>query len=103
MSATRPRRLYIVATDRRLLYDSLRRQFAADPNVEVIFDRRREGGDGPRGATPAERCRADRRRMEQEHLLRTLGVILVNRDYRDEVPARGRKPARPRRREPVPA
>jgi len=92
---TKPRHLYVVATDRRDLFESLRRQFADDPNVEVILDRREGARVAPRPATPAERRRADRRQMEQSHLLRTLGVVLVSRDERGK-PKRERRTRRPR-------
>lgn len=81
-TAAKPRHLYIVATDRRDLYDLFRIQFADDPNVEVILDRRKGARRAARGATAGKRRRAERRQMEQEHLLKTLGVVLVSREHR---------------------
>src|SRR5260370_11061141 len=68
---TKPRHLYVVATDRRDLFESLPRQFAHDPNAEGILHRREGARGAPRPATPAERRRAPRRPIEQTHLLRT--------------------------------
>lgn len=109
---TKRRDLYIVSTDRRDLYELFRKQFADDPNVEVILDRRKGERRAARGATPEERRRADRRQFEQAHLLNTLGVVLVSREHRAEIagkaaartepaktPARAKaaKPSRPGR------
>ena len=77
------------------LFDKLVDYYKDDPNVEVILDRREGARVAPRPATPAERRRADRRQMEQSHLLRTLGVVLVSRDERGK-PKRERRTRRPR-------
>jgi hypothetical protein len=79
---TTHRDLYIVATDRRNLYELLKKQFGDDPNVEVILDRRKSEQRGPPGATREARRRKERRHFEQAHLLKTLGVILVSREDR---------------------
>lgn len=96
----RPRDLYIVATDRRVLYDLFRRQFATDPHVEVILDRRRRERRATRGNTPEERRRADRRKAEHAHLLVTLGVALVSRALREKLAERAAaaKPVRARKK-----
>jgi hypothetical protein len=90
---TKRRDLYIVSTDRRDLYELFRKQFDDDPNVEVIFDRRRGERRAARGATPEERRRADRRQFEQAHLLTTLGVVLVSREHRAEIARAHEAPA----------
>jgi hypothetical protein len=91
----RARDLYIVATDRRKLYDLFRRQFATDPHVEVILDRRTGERRAARGNTPQERRRADRRQSEHAHLLVTLGVALVSRALREEIAQERAAGARP--------
>ncbi len=101
---SKPRDLYIVATDRRDVYELLRRQFAGDPNVEVILDRRKGERRAVRRATREERRRADRRQTEQAHLLKNLGVVHVPDGRRDgaaperEAPAKGNPPKPSRRR-----
>ncbi|MBI2161032.1 MAG: hypothetical protein HYU25_11780 [Candidatus Rokubacteria bacterium] len=82
----KPRDLYIVATDRKELYELLRKHFADNEHVEVIFDRR-HGEQRPARATKAEKRRNERRLADEAHLLNTLGVILVSRD-RDQVVAK---------------
>ncbi len=81
---TKPRNLYIVATGRGDLHELFVRQFADDPEVEVILDRRQRERRAARTETPEERRRADRRRTEQVHLLKTLGVVLVSAERRDQ-------------------
>ncbi|MEK7701368.1 MAG: hypothetical protein AAB418_05110 [candidate division NC10 bacterium] len=81
------RDLYIVATDRKDLYEILKRQFAGNDNVEVVLDRRRGQRRQATGASAAEKRRAERRLASEAHLLKTLGVVLVSRD-RDEMEAR---------------
>ena len=82
---TKRRDLYIVATDRRDLYELLKKQFAGDPNVEVFLDRRKGERRATRMATPEERRRANRRQFEQAHLLKTLGVVLVSHEHQEAV------------------
>ena len=96
------RDLYIVAANRKDLYEQLRRQFAGNASVEIILDRRklerRRGGSG----VANDQRRADRRVRDDAHLLKTLGVVLVSIE-RDE-PA-GPAAARPAAaaRAPAPA
>ena len=86
------RDLYIVSTDRKELYELLRRQFAKNEHVEVILDRRRGEQQRPaRGATKAEKRRNERRLADEAHLLKTLGVILVSRDHDQAVAKAGAK------------
>lgn len=74
------RNLYVVSTDRKDLYDLLKKQFANDENVEVILDRRKGEVRAVTSGTKAERRRTERRLADEAHLLKTLGVILVSRD-----------------------
>ena len=88
------RDLYIVSTDRKELYELLRRQFANNEHVEVILDRRRRELRPRRGATKAEKRRNERRLADEAHLLKTLGVILVSRDRDQAVAKAGAKASR---------
>jgi hypothetical protein len=68
--------LFIVARDRPRLYESLRRQFAEEREVQVILDRRhgeRPGGTPPREDAPTDR----RRRPEVDQDLQVLGWAVV--------------------------
>ena len=89
------RDLYIVSTDRKELYELLRKQFANNEHVEVILDRRRGEQRSARGATKAEKRRNERRLADEAHLLHTLGVILVSRDHDQAVAKAGAKASRP--------
>lgn len=56
-----PHRLFIVARGHDRLYEDLQQQFAANPDVEVLVDRRHaERRQGPNARDP-ERRRNDRR------------------------------------------
>lgn len=79
----KPRDLYIVATDRKNLYDLLRKQFADTEHVEVIFDRRLGQQRPAKGTTKVGRSRNERRLADEAYLLKTLGVILVSRGHGD--------------------
>ena len=95
------RDLYIVAANRKDLYEQLRRQFAGNAGVEIILDRRK--AERRRGGGVAnDPRRVDRRVRDDAHLLKTLGVVLVSIE-RDE-PA-GPAAARPAAaaRAPAPA
>ena len=58
-----PRHLFIVSRETPYLADYMREQFASEPDVEVLVDRR-QGGDRRAQATPvaSERRGGDRRR-----------------------------------------
>ena len=90
----KPRDLYIVSTDRKELYELLRRQFANNEHVEVILDRRGGEQRPARGKTKAEKRRNERRLADEAHLLKTLGVILVSRDRDQAVAKAGAKASR---------
>ncbi len=73
------RLLFIVGQNRRALHDSLRRTFAGDDTVQVLFDRRvteRRRGKGRK--RPTER-RARERRLgrEVERQIRARGYAVV--------------------------
>lgn len=69
---------FVVARDQPALYDSLRREFWTEPEVQVLLDRR-FGDRRLRRTVPApERRRADRRsRWDLDAQLRTLGWAVV--------------------------
>ncbi len=90
----KPRDLYIVSTDRKELYELLRKQFANNEHVEVILDRRRRELRPGRGAAKAEKRRNERRLADEAHLLKTLGVILVSREHDQAVAKAGAKASR---------
>ena len=90
----KPRDLYIVSTDRKKLYELLKKQFANNEHVEVILDRRRGAQRTGRGATKAEMRQNERRLADEAHLLKTLGVILVSRDHDQAVAKAGAKASR---------
>jgi len=74
-----PRFLYITSADRRDEFERLRAQFAAQPEICVIQDRRR-GERRHTAAGPAgdERRRRDRRtHRELEHELRSVGSFIA--------------------------
>jgi hypothetical protein len=78
-----PRFLYVVARDRLDLYERLAAEFARDPGIAVILDRRGERRQGERrqGAgrdTPGPRRGGERRRRQDLQLeLRTAGCFMV--------------------------
>jgi hypothetical protein len=67
------RMLFIVARDDPGLYESLRREFADEPEVEVILDRRA----GERRTGPGDERR---RRPEVDERLQALGWAIVHPD-----------------------
>ncbi len=73
--------LFIVARGEPHLYETLRREFAGEPSVEIVLDRR--VGERRRGCTPpsVERRQGERRsHAEAEDYLRTLGWAVVRRE-----------------------
>ncbi len=80
------RQLFIVARDREKLYDYVKRAFAENPNVQVIFDRRkgeRRGEGLSRLARIPNRRRSDRRVSDIAGQLRALGWAIVVLDVAD--------------------
>ena len=76
------RHLFIVSRETPYLADYMREQFAAEPNVEVLVDRR-QGADRRTRTTPiqSERRRGDRRRNNDvERQLRECFHALVTVD-----------------------
>jgi hypothetical protein len=79
--------LFIVARDHLQLYESLRREFAREHDVQVVLDRRRGERRGRAVRLPGERRRTDRReRSEVEQDLRVLGWALVVPPWRPAEP-----------------
>jgi hypothetical protein len=75
-----PRFLFIVARQLPAVYEHLRQQFAEEPNVQVILDRRQTDRREPEPATPAgeERPPAERRQNPGvDDQIRTLGYAFV--------------------------
>lgn len=66
-----PRYLFIVARGHPEVYADLQRQFAGNPDVEVLVDRRLSERRGRQDAHAPERRRGDRRgqRGESSHVL----------------------------------
>jgi hypothetical protein len=73
------RYLYIIARTNPGLFDVLSEQFAGDPTVTVILDRRQgERRENPRGVEAAERRQRDRRRnLDVEEALRVRSYAVV--------------------------
>ena len=75
-----PTLIFIVSRRQPRLHEYVRRQFAAEPDMRVILDRRqaqrrRRGGSAPEGA---ERRQADRRRNnEVAYQLLTMGYAFA--------------------------
>ncbi len=71
--------LYIIARDRRDLYESLKENFAAQPDVAVVLDRRhRERRTVAVEPPKAELRRGDRRRQrELDRELRSTGSFIT--------------------------
>ncbi len=77
-SAQPVKHLFIVARDKRDLYDHLTRAFARHEAVEVLLDRRSgERRQRQADAPVLERRRADRRRNAVDEQIRTFGWALV--------------------------
>jgi hypothetical protein len=75
------RQLFIVARDRRKLYDYVKQAFAGNPNVEVVLDRRSEERRQDRNARIPDRRRTDRRADRRtEEQLRAIGWAIVLQD-----------------------
>jgi len=72
--------LFIVARDQPALYETLRREFGAERDIEVLYDRRFGERRRQRVLWPDERRRGDRRgRPEVDTQLESLGWALVRR------------------------
>jgi RNA polymerase subunit RPABC4/transcription elongation factor Spt4 len=72
------RHLLIVARDRILLYEQLRRAFAGNQSVQVLLDRRHRERRQGKGQPATERRRGDRRaRRGIDAQLRAIGWSLV--------------------------
>ena len=66
-----PKELVVVSREQPELYASLKREFAGDPDVLVVLDRRR-ADRRTRAATPAsDRRRQERRSYQEVDALRT--------------------------------
>ena len=75
------RHLFIVARDRRKLYEYVRQAFAGNPSVEVILDRRVGERRQNRGARIPDRRRSDRRADRHvDDQLRAIGWAIVLQD-----------------------
>lgn len=75
-----PRFVYVTSKDRRDVFERLRAEFATQPDVHVIQDRRR-GERRTNGSVPGgeeRRRRRDRREnAELEHELRSVGSFIA--------------------------
>ena len=73
--------LFIVARQLPGVYEHLCQQFASEPNVEMIFDRRKSDRRQPETAEPApgpERRTGERRRNgDADEQLRVMGYAFV--------------------------
>ena len=76
-----PRFLYVIARDRRDLYERLRSEFATQEDVGVVLDRRRvdRRRDAPADPASQERRRSDRRKQRDlQEELRANGSFLTS-------------------------
>lgn len=90
---TKRRDLYIVSTDRKDLYELLKKRFGNEEDIEVILDRR--GGElrSPARAPKATPARGDRRACDERyHLLKNLGIIHVSAWRGEAAPPRRQTP-----------
>ena len=70
--------IYVVARDRRDLYESLRAEFAWQSDVVIVLDRRREDGRPAHGDRPAEQRRAPAcQQAELDAELETVGYFVT--------------------------
>jgi hypothetical protein len=75
------RQLFVIARDRRKLYEYVKQAFAGNPNVEVVLDRRTGERRQDRGARIPDRRGTDRRADRRtEDQLRALGWAIVLQD-----------------------
>jgi hypothetical protein len=83
-----PRKLVIVARDNVSLYESLKRTLGKEPDVEIVFDRRRDSSKSgglsdsvkkifARESQPARTQAERRRRAEIDEQIRTQGWAIV--------------------------
>ena len=73
-----PRFIYVVAQDRRDLYESLRAEFAWQSDVVIVLDRRREERRRARADAPVDQRRTTRRRQaELDAELETVGYFVT--------------------------
>lgn len=76
---TTPRFVYVTSSDRRDVFEHLRTEFASQPEIRVIQDRRR--GErrqvGASAATPDRRRRDRRGHGELEQELRSVGSFIA--------------------------
>lgn len=73
--------LFIVARGESHLYETLRREFADEPSVEIVLDRRVGERRRSQVPPPVERRRGERRwHAEAEDYLRSLGWAVVRRE-----------------------
>lgn len=72
-----PKELIIVTRDNPELYESLRREYEGQPDVQVIVDRRT--GERRTGAVAStqERRRAERRTLQEAEILKTMGFFRI--------------------------
>jgi hypothetical protein len=69
--------LIVVTRDNPELLESLRHEFAGQPDVQVIVDRRTGERRPAEAATATERRRAEQRTLQEAELLRTMGFFRV--------------------------
>jgi class 3 adenylate cyclase len=83
------RRLYIVSSDHREIYEDLQRRFEGVPNVEVVLDRRVGDRRQPSGMPVAEeQRRADRRsRPDADAELRSSSHVVVEIEIEPQAPS----------------
>lgn len=68
---------YIVSRDRPRLYQYLKQEFSAEATIDVILDRRTDGGPPPDGPAALERGEPDRRTRDVGASIRTAGWAIV--------------------------
>ena len=74
-----PRFIYVVARDRRDLYESLRGEFAGQADVRVVVDRRRgERRRSARGSAGDVRRLDRRQQADLDAELRTVGSFITS-------------------------
>jgi hypothetical protein len=79
-----PRFIFVVARHLPAVYEHLRKQFAAEADVDVVVDRRRgerrHGGDRMTAPDRERRQRDRRRNAAADEGLRTMGYAFVRAD-----------------------
>lgn len=75
--------LYVISTDRRDVYELLKKRLGERAGVEIVFDRRIGERRSQAPATKKDRRRVERRSADERYyLLKSVGIIHVSASRR---------------------